>query len=62
MKTEEIKARAKKFIEELGVPVTTFSKKIGISTVAYNRWQRNDLKLSDETVKRIENYLLKYRF
>lgn len=62
METDKVKIRAKNFLSELGVPVTTFCRNIGISTVAYNRWQRNDLKLSEETVKRVSDYLLKYGF
>lgn len=60
--TEKVKERAKNFLTELGVPVTAFCQRIGISAVAFNRWQRNDLKLADETVKRISDYLLKYGF
>ena len=58
----EIKERTKKFIGELGIPVTSFSKNIGISVSAFNRWQRNDLNLSETTVKRISSYLTKYNF
>ena len=60
--TKKVKERAKNFLAELGVPVTVFCQKIGISVVAFNRWQRDDLKLSDETVKRISDYLIKYGF
>ena len=58
----EIKARAKKFIAELGIPVTCFCKNIGISSSAFNRWQRNDLNLSETTVNRISEYLKRYNF
>ena len=58
----EIKTRAKIFLAELGIPVTSFSKNIGISVSAYNRWLRNDLILSESTVKRISDYLKRYNF
>lgn len=58
----EIKERTKKFIGELGIPVTSFSKNIGISVSAFNRWQRNDLILAESTVKRISDYLKRFNF
>lgn len=60
MKT--VKERAKYFINELGIPVTVFSRKVGISRVAYVRWQIGDLNLSQQTEKRISDYLSKYGF
>ena len=57
-----IKERCAKFLSELGVAVTTFCRKVSISTGAYYRWQSGDLNLSAETESRIEQYLDKYGF
>lgn len=62
MNNGNVRERAKKFIDELGVPATVFAKKVGVSATAYHRWMKNDLKLSESTEKRISDYLLKYGF
>ena len=58
----EVKTRAKKFIRDLGIPTTRFCFNVGISSSAFNRWQRNDLNLSETTVNRISEYLKRYNF
>lgn len=58
----EVKTRAKKFINELGIPITNFTKNISVSVSAYNRWLRDDLILSESTIKRISDYLKRYNF
>lgn len=58
----EIKTRAKSFLAELGIPTTRFCFNVGISPSAFNRWQRNDLILSESTVKRILDYLKRFNF
>ncbi len=50
------------FIDEFGVPITTFCRKINISTRAFYDWKRGKLNLSENTLKRIENYIGKYGF
>lgn len=57
-----MKTRIQRFLTELGLPKTRFCKGIGISTQALNAWLRDDLRLSDSTLKRIDNYLRKYGF
>jgi hypothetical protein len=57
-----LEQRVKRFLLEFGVPVTEFCRRIDLSTSCYYEWRRGDLKLSDTTLKRIENYLTKYGF
>lgn len=59
---DNLKERAKKFIDELGVKATTFSKNVGISYMSFYKWQKNDLKLSESTEQRIAEYLSRYGF
>lgn len=54
--------RCKSFMSVLGVPTTTFCRKISISKTAFYRWRDGDLKLSDETLRRITNYIEQYGF
>lgn len=57
-----MKTRIERFLAELGLPKTRFCKGIGISTQALNARLRDDLRLSDATLKRIDNYLRRYGF
>ncbi len=59
---DNLKERAKKFIDELGVKATLFSKNVGISYMTFYKWQKGDLKLSESTEQRISDYLMKYGF
>lgn len=54
--------RCNKFISELGTPVTVFCKKVQISVRTYYAWRNGELKLSDPTTARIDNYISKYGF
>lgn len=49
-------------IEELGVPVTAFCRKVSISASAYYAWHRGTIYLSATTLNRIDEYLKKYGF
>lgn len=60
--SEKLKQRCKNFMDELGVPVTNFCRNIGISTGTYYDCLRDKTHLSEEKIKKIENYLLKYGF
>ena len=57
-----LKERCANFLNEFDIPKTHFCKKIELSTVSYSKWQKGQLKLSNETEKRIDTYLLKYGF
>lgn len=50
------RAQVKKLLQEVGIPTTAFCKKIGISTTAFYRWLRDDLRLSDEKERTIRIY------
>ena len=54
-----IQAQTHKTLQEIGIPITTFCKRMKISTAAYYRWQHNDLKLSTKTEERIKKYVNK---
>lgn len=58
----DLKERAKKFIDELGVKVSVFSENVGISYISYYKWQKGNLKLSESTENRISDYLSRYGF
>lgn len=58
----ELKDRCRRFLSELGVPVTRFCKNIELSTSSYHDWQRGRYGLSQNTLNRIERYLEKYGF
>ncbi len=57
-----LKQRCLNLLSALDLPKTRFCRKIGISTQALNAWLRDDLKLSDATVQRIDEFLKKYNF
>lgn len=58
----ELKERCKKFLDELGVPVTVLSSKINLSPQSLYDWRKGKLKLSEATLKRLDDYLKKYGF
>ena len=54
--------RCDNFVKTLGVPITKFCKNIGLSRTALYDWQHGKLKLSDNTLARIEQYITQYGF
>lgn len=54
--------RCQRFLEELGIPVTVFCKKVALSTPSFYKWRNGELNLSDATLERIDSYLSKYGF
>lgn len=54
--------RVSKFLAEMGVPMTVFAAKVKLSTRAIYAWKKGDLVLSSASLKRIDDYLTKYRF
>lgn len=54
--------RCNNFLNELGVPVAVFCRKVNISPTAYYMWRAGQLRLSDDTLNRIDDYLSKYNF
>ena len=57
-----IKERCRSFVSEIGLPVRSLCRHIGISDTAYYRWLKDDLRLSRETEQRIDLFLQKYNF
>lgn len=57
-----LKERCKKMLEELGIPVTVFCRKVNISASAYYAWHRGTIDLSASTLARVEKYITKYGF
>ena len=59
---DDLKDRCKRFIDELGINVTKFCEHIKLSTGGYYAWRNGQLKLSGETLGRIDDYLNQYGF
>ena len=57
-----LEKRCNQMIEELGIPVTAFCRKVNISASAYYAWHRGTIDLSATTLDRIDKYLKKYGF
>ena len=55
----DTRIKTHKLLKEIGIPVSVFCRKIGISQTAYYRWQTGDLRLSDEKETRIRQYVNK---
>lgn len=54
--------RCKRFISELGIPVTKFCLNIKLSRTSLYEWMSGKINLSQSTLDRIEKYLSKYGF
>ncbi|MCD8116456.1 MAG: hypothetical protein LUE21_04970 [Oscillospiraceae bacterium] len=61
-KNDEVKVRAKNFVDELGLSVTAFCRNANIGRTTYYGWQSGEFVLSDKTLNRIDQYLSKYHF
>jgi len=60
---EQLKRRAKRFLDELEVPITKFASKAGFDRSSYYRWLKGEEKVfSETTLKKIDNYLRTYGF
>lgn len=57
-----LKERCKDYLNEFETPVRRFCAKLGISYSAYYQWQRDELRLADSTLRRIDAYLRRYGF
>ena len=60
MNERHLKERVKKFIEELGLPVTRFANGVSLSDDTIHKWLKHDLKLSEKNLINIDAYLKKY--
>ena len=54
--------RTNKFLDELGVTVAAFARRVRLSPQAIYGWRGGRLVLSDASLKRIEDHLSKYGF
>ena len=48
-----------KTLQEVGVPITSFCKRMQISTTAFYRWLHSDLRISNTKEAKIKNYIQK---
>lgn len=55
-----LQQQTRKILDEIGIPVSVFCRRMQISDTAFYRWQNMDLKLSAETESRIKNYINKF--
>lgn len=53
----ELREKVKSFLIDTGATVTSFCKKIEISTTYYYKWINNNVEFSDQLVSRIETFL-----
>ncbi len=60
--SEDLKRRCKIMIDETEVPVSRFCRRIGISSTAYYRWQKGDLRLGENTLQAIKADLERLRY
>ena len=56
----DTKARAKKFVSEIGLPIVRFARDVNLSPDTIRKWFRGDMRLRDNHVKRIDAFLRKY--
>ena len=62
MNQEELKKRARRFTEELQVPISRFANKVGFDRSSYYRWLKGENVFSEVKLKKIDNYLRTYGF
>ena len=62
MNQEELKKRARRFTEELQVPISRFANKVGFDRSSYYRWLKGENVFSEAKLNKIDNYLKKYGF
>lgn len=55
-----LKERSKKFMQEIGLPLSRFSQNVNLSCNAVRKWLNDELNLKPETEKRIDDFLKKY--
>ncbi len=54
-----LQEQTKKTLQEIGIPVTTFCRRMQISTAAYYRWIHKDLRLSADNESKIRKFIYK---
>lgn len=56
----ELKEKVSSFFSAVAMPKSEFCRRIEISPQALYCWQHDKLNLSDDTLKRIDDFLAKY--
>ena len=59
---ETVIERAIRFLDEMGTPSTKFCERVQIAGSTFYAWRSGKLKLSDDTLTRIDEYLRRYNF
>ena len=57
-----LRDRVRDFLNEFGMPITVFCKKIEISPGYFYKWKVGKVNFSEEALQRISDYLSKYGF
>lgn len=53
----DTKERAQKFMKEIGLPMVRFARDVNLSPDTIRKWFKDELKLRDNHVKRIDDFL-----
>ena len=61
-KNAEVLERVSRFLDEMATPVTKFCERVKIAGSTFYAWRSGQLRLSEPTLQRIENYIQKYNF
>ena len=59
---KDLLARCEQFMDELGITVTNFCKRVRLSRSGFYAWQAGRISLSNATQHRIDAYLKQYDF
>ena len=59
---QTVMERAMRFLDEMGTPSTKFCERVQIAGSTFYAWRSGKLRLSDDTLARIDDYLRKYNF
>lgn len=58
----ELYERCFRFCNELGVAVTRFCSNVGISPTTLYRWRNQEIDVSEQTQRRIADYLERFGY
>ncbi len=53
---------ARKFIEELKLPISRLAKSIGIERTSYYKWVRGDFDFGEARAKALDEYIRRFGF
>ena len=55
----KLQEQTRKTLQETGLPISVFCRKIGISQTAFYRWLKEDLRLSEQKENNIRKHINK---